>query len=67
MGSVLLPVEEHDLQTLTLLQAHRTLIVRKLKGLESIIDFTCVHEHMGDKGTSGVILLQGRDDRSACP
>ncbi|MCJ1247717.1 S-glutathionyl-(chloro)hydroquinone reductase [Trapelia coarctata] len=30
--------------------AHRTLIARKLKGLESIIDFTTVHEHMGEKG-----------------
>ena len=30
--------------------AHRTLIARKLKGLEKIIDFTVVHWHMGDKG-----------------
>lgn len=30
--------------------AHRTLIVRKLKGLEDIIPFTSVHWHMGDKG-----------------
>jgi len=30
--------------------AHRTLIVRKLKGLESIIPFTTVHWHLGDKG-----------------
>ncbi|KXL44969.1 hypothetical protein M433DRAFT_4779 [Acidomyces richmondensis BFW] len=30
--------------------AHRTLIVRKLKGLEEIIPFTCVHWHMGEKG-----------------
>ena len=37
---------------LKLMQAHRTLIVRKLKGLEDIIDFTCVHWHMGEKGGS---------------
>jgi len=30
--------------------AHRTLIVRKLKGLESIIGFTSVHWHMGAQG-----------------
>jgi len=30
--------------------AHRTLIVRELKGLEEIIPFTSVHWHMGDKG-----------------
>jgi len=30
--------------------AHRTLIVRKLKGLEDIIPFTAVHWHMGEKG-----------------
>ncbi|KAF2396656.1 hypothetical protein EJ06DRAFT_533915 [Trichodelitschia bisporula] len=30
--------------------AHRTLIVRKLKGLEDIIPFTSVHWHMGEKG-----------------
>jgi putative glutathione S-transferase len=30
--------------------AHRTLIVRKLKGLEDIVPFTAVHWHMGDKG-----------------
>ncbi|KAJ9644735.1 S-glutathionyl-(chloro)hydroquinone reductase [Coniosporium tulheliwenetii] len=30
--------------------AHRTLIVRKLKGLEDIISFTSVHWHMLDKG-----------------
>ncbi|KAI4155119.1 MAG: hypothetical protein LQ340_001217 [Diploschistes diacapsis] len=30
--------------------AHRTLIVRKLKGLEDFIDFTSVHWHMGEKG-----------------
>ncbi|KIW21237.1 hypothetical protein PV08_01817 [Exophiala spinifera] len=30
--------------------AHRTLIVRKLKGLEDIIGFTSVHWHMGEKG-----------------
>ncbi|OCK93023.1 uncharacterized protein K441DRAFT_613750 [Cenococcum geophilum 1.58] len=30
--------------------AHRTLIVRKLKGLEDIVPFTAVHWHMEDKG-----------------
>jgi hypothetical protein len=32
--------------------AHRTLIVRKLKGLEEFIPFTSVHWHMGEKGMS---------------
>ncbi|KAI0165666.1 ubiquitin-activating enzyme E1 1 [Xylariaceae sp. FL1272] len=31
--------------------AHRTLIARKLKGLEDYISFTVVHWHMGEKGT----------------
>ena len=31
--------------------AHRTLIVRKLKGLEEIIPFTSVHWHMQEKGS----------------
>lgn len=30
--------------------AHRTLITRKLKGLEDFISFTAVHWHMGDQG-----------------
>lgn len=30
--------------------AHRTLIVRKLKGLEEYFPFTCVHWHMQEKG-----------------
>ncbi|OAF56308.1 S-glutathionyl-(chloro)hydroquinone reductase [Pseudogymnoascus destructans] len=30
--------------------AHRTLIVRKLKGLEDIVPFTAVHWHMGENG-----------------
>ncbi|KAF2268807.1 glutathione S-transferase Gst3 [Lojkania enalia] len=30
--------------------AHRTLIVRKLKGLENIIGLTSVHWHMGEQG-----------------
>lgn len=30
--------------------AHRTLITRKLKGLEDIISFTAVHWHMAEKG-----------------
>lgn len=33
-------------------QAHRTLIVRKLKGLEEIIPYTSVHWEMLDKGAS---------------
>ena len=33
-----------------MIQAHRTLIVRKLKGLEDIIPVTSVHWHMLDKG-----------------
>ena len=30
--------------------AHRTLIARKLKGLEDFISFSVVHWHMGEKG-----------------
>ncbi|KAL4893525.1 ubiquitin-activating enzyme E1 [Aspergillus ambiguus] len=30
--------------------AHRTLIVRKLKGLEDLITYTSVHWHLGEKG-----------------
>ncbi|KAI0799118.1 glutathione S-transferase [Xylaria sp. FL0064] len=30
--------------------AHRTLIARKLKGLEEFVSFSVVHWHMGDKG-----------------
>ncbi|KAF2672196.1 hypothetical protein BT63DRAFT_422704 [Microthyrium microscopicum] len=30
--------------------AHRTLLVRSLKGLEDIIPYTSVHWHLGDKG-----------------
>ncbi|KAI0469450.1 glutathione S-transferase [Xylaria cf. heliscus] len=30
--------------------AHRTLIARKLKGLEDFVSFSVVHWHMGDKG-----------------
>jgi len=30
--------------------AHRTLIYRKLKGLEDIVSFSSVHWHLGDKG-----------------
>lgn len=32
------------------LVAHRTLITRKLKGLEDIISFSSVHWHLGEKG-----------------
>lgn len=35
---------------LTLTLAHRTLITRKLKGLEDIISFSSVHWHLGEKG-----------------
>ena len=37
------------------MQAHRTLIARKLKGLEDFISFSVVHWHMGGKGTSFVL------------
>jgi glutathionyl-hydroquinone reductase len=30
--------------------AHRTLVVRKLKGLEDVISFSTVHYHLGDGG-----------------
>ena len=30
--------------------AHRALIVRKLKGLDKVIDVSYVHPHMGSKG-----------------
>lgn len=36
--------------------AHRTLIVRKLKGLEDIIPYTSVHWHLGDKGKNEIDL-----------
>jgi putative glutathione S-transferase len=35
--------------------AHRTLIVRKLKGLEEIVPFTSVHWHMGEKGENALL------------
>ncbi|KAI9787277.1 MAG: S-glutathionyl-(chloro)hydroquinone reductase [Peltula sp. TS41687] len=38
--------------------AHRTLIVRKLKGLEDIIPFTCVHWHLQEKGEFGLFSCQ---------
>lgn len=40
--------------------AHRTLIVRKLKGLEDIVPYTSVHWEMLEKGNtfSALILLQ---------
>jgi len=37
--------------------AHRTLIVRKLKGLEDIIGFTSVHWHMGAQGEASSCCL----------
>ncbi|KAK5988170.1 Glutathione S-transferase omega-like 2 [Cladobotryum mycophilum] len=33
-----------------IIQAHRSLIVRKLKGLEDFISFSVVHWHLGQKG-----------------
>jgi glutathionyl-hydroquinone reductase len=36
--------------------AHRTLITRKLKGLEDIIPYTSVHWHMLEKGTSATLF-----------
>ena len=40
------------------LPAHRTLIARKLKGLEEIIPYTAVHWHMLEKGTHYLLSLQ---------
>ncbi|KAI1265768.1 glutathione S-transferase omega-like 2 [Xylariaceae sp. FL1019] len=40
--------------------AHRTLIARKLKGLEEFISFTVVHWHMGEKGWR--FDLEGTDE-----
>ena len=37
--------------------AHRTLIVRKLKGLEDIISFTSVHWFMGEQGNNMPCLV----------
>ena len=44
------PLPDIPLISLLTVSAHRTLIVRKLKGLEDIVPFTAVHWHMGDKG-----------------
>lgn len=38
--------------------AHRTMIVRKLKGLEDIISITSVHWHMGEKGACDALAYQ---------
>ena len=40
--------------------AHRTLIVRKLKGLEDFIPFTSVHWHMLDQGPLHPTSFQNR-------
>ena len=42
--------------------AHRTLILRKLKGLESVIDVTVVDPHMGDDGWAFSDYPQCRPD-----
>lgn len=50
-----------DHEILTWATAHRTLIVRKLKGLEEIIPFTCVHWHMENKGQWSYELVPRED------
>ncbi|PYH86031.1 hypothetical protein BO82DRAFT_350818 [Aspergillus uvarum CBS 121591] len=49
-----LPVIQHPTNRDPFLSfaAHRTLITRKLKGLEDFISFTSVHWHLGEKGMS---------------
>lgn len=37
--------------------AHRTLITRKLKGLQDLISYTSVHWHLGEKGKSPIDLF----------
>lgn len=37
--------------------AHRTMIVRKLKGLEDFVSINSVHWHMGEKGTCDHLIL----------
>ncbi|KAH9881906.1 hypothetical protein J1614_001077 [Plenodomus biglobosus] len=41
--------------------AHRTLIVRALKGLQDIIPYTSVHWHMGEKGWRFATAAEVRD------
>ncbi|KAI5476729.1 Glutathione S-transferase [Pseudohyphozyma bogoriensis] len=41
--------------------AHRTLITRKLKGLDEVIDLSIVHPHMGAKGWSFYPPLRDED------
>ena len=48
-------------QMLTVYLAHRTLIVRKLKGLEDIIPYTSVHWEMLEKG--GLLISQMLADK----
>lgn len=50
MGFVCLAEEKLKRCWLRSYAAHRTLIVRKLKGLEDIIPYTSVHWEMLDKG-----------------
>jgi len=45
--------------------AHRTLIVRKLKGLEEIIPFTSVHWHMQEKGSRMALRLWHNSDTNS--
>ena len=49
MGSVIILHSNND--RLIGVVAHRTLIVRKLKGLEEIVPYTSVHWEMLEKGT----------------
>ncbi|KAG9241823.1 glutathione S-transferas-like protein [Calycina marina] len=47
--------------------AHRTLIVRKLKGLEEVIPFTSVHWSMLEKGWRFTTPEDAKDSESAAP
>ena len=56
MGILDIPKEQTSLTVVLGIIAHRVLIVRKLKGLEDILPFTCVHWHLElnvDKNNSG--------------
>lgn len=45
----------------TVRDSHRTLIVRKLKGLEAFFDVAIVHAHMGALGWSFYPPIRGED------
>lgn len=42
-------------------KATRTVIARKLKGLEDIISFSSVHWHMGDKGKRNKVSAKQKE------